>query len=126
MALVGIFALFAVVLSAIGTYGVIAYSVASRTHEIGIRIALGARPTGITGRVVRGGLRLATIGVAAGVVGALLLGQTLTSLLYGLPAADLGTYAAVCALFLVVAALASWLPARRAGRLDPMQALRAD
>ena len=126
MALVALFALVAVALAAIGTYGVIAYSVASRTHEIGIRIALGARPGAITARVVRGGLTLALIGVAAGVVGALVLGRTLTSLLYGLPTADPVTYAAVCVLFLAVAALASWLPARRAGRLDPMNALRAE
>jgi ABC-type antimicrobial peptide transport system permease subunit len=120
------FALVAVVLAAIGTYGVIAYSVASRTHEIGIRIALGARPGEITRRVVRSGLALAAIGVAAGVAGALAVGRLLTNLLYGLPASDPATYAAVCALFLLVAAAAAWLPARRAARLDPMKALRTE
>lgn len=124
-ALVGMFALIAVVLSAIGTYGVIAYTVAARTHEIGIRVALGARPGEITGQIVRGGLALALAGVAMGVAGALLIGRALTSLLFGLPPTDPIAYAAACGLFLAVALVASWLPARRAARLDPMRALRA-
>jgi predicted permease len=126
VALVAAFALVAVLLSAIGTYGVIAYTVASRTHEIGVRMALGAHPGVITRGVVRSGVRLALIGIAMGVLGGLLLGRTLASMLYGMPAGDPATYVAASAVFLVVAALASWLPARRASRVDPMRALRVE
>ncbi|MFQ5744726.1 MAG: FtsX-like permease family protein, partial [Acidobacteriota bacterium] len=126
MLLVVIFAAVAVVLAAVGTYGVIAYSIASRTQEIGIRMALGARPWGVTFSVVRHGMTLALIGLGLGFLGALGLSRVIASLLYGLPPDDPATFAAVGGIFMAVALLACYLPARRAARLDPMSALHTE
>jgi putative ABC transport system permease protein len=123
-ALFSIFAALAVALGAIGVYGVISYSVAQRTREIGIRIALGARRKEVLLLVVGQGAKLALLGVGAGLVGAALLTRLLGSLLYGVGAADPVTYAAVGILLMAVAVTASYLPARRAMRVDPMVALR--
>ena len=124
--LVAAFALVAVALAGVGVYGVIAYALASRTRELGVRVALGATP----GRLVRGvflqGMTLGAIGIAAGCAGALALGRLLTSLLYGLPPADPLTLGAPPALLALVAAAACWLPARRAARVDPVVALAAE
>jgi predicted permease len=122
--LFSIFALLAVALGAVGIYGVISYSVAQRTREIGIRMALGARRDEVLLLVVGQGAKLALLGVAAGLIGAVLLTRLMASLLYGVGAIDPATYAAVGLLLMVVALAASYVPARRAMRVDPMVALR--
>ena len=126
MLLLGIFAAVAVTLAAIGIYGVISHSVARRTHEIGLRMALGADGRDIVRTVIGGGLRLAAIGSAIGCIGALLSTKYLRTLLYGIDAIDPATFAAVAAALLLVAMVACWLPGRRASHVDPMVALRAD
>jgi putative ABC transport system permease protein len=123
-ALFGLFAAVGLTLAAIGIYGVIAYSVSNRTQEMAVRMALGARAEHIFRLVVGGGLRLALVGVALGLVGALLVTRLLGSLLYGISASDPLTFALVPLLLLLVALFASWLPARRALRIDPMLTIR--
>jgi predicted permease len=124
--LAGIFAGVALLLAGIGLYGVMAYTVAQRTREFGIRLALGA-PRGAVLRLVFGqGTRLAALGLALGLIVALLLGGYLSSLLFDVSARDPLTFVAIAALLAVVAALACWLPARRATKVDPMIALRAE
>jgi putative ABC transport system permease protein len=122
--LLGLFGGLALVLAAVGIYGVIAYSVAQRTHELGIRIALGAGHRELLGMVLGEGFRLALAGVAAGLVGAWALSRFLVSLLYGVKPYDPLTFAAVPLVLLAVALFACYIPARRATRVDPMQALR--
>jgi len=122
--LFGVFAGLALVLAMIGIYGVMAYSVGERTHEIGIRIALGAHRTNILQTILREGGSLALLGVGIGFVVALALSRTLSGLLFGVQANDPLTFAAVAAFLLSVALAACYLPARRATRVDPMVALR--
>jgi len=124
--LVGLFAFLALSLAAIGTYGVMSYSVGQRIHEFGVRMALGAKPSDVVGLVVRQGLRLALLGVALGIVSALALGRVLQSLLYGISAGDPLTFAAVSFIAIAMAWLACYLPARRATGVDPMIALRSE
>jgi putative ABC transport system permease protein len=126
MLLIAFFALIAVLLASVGVYGVIAYSVACRTREIGVRMALGATPRRLVATAINGGLRLVGIGIVAGVAGALAVGRALASLLYGLPANDARTLGSAVALFALVAVVACWLPARRASQVDPVVALRAE
>jgi putative ABC transport system permease protein len=116
----------ALLLGAIGIYGVISYMVSLRTREIGVRMALGAQRDQVRRMVVRQGLVLAVIGVGIGLVGALALARLISSLLYGIAPHDPLTLGAVTAGLLGVAAVASWLPAMRAARIDPIEALRAD
>jgi putative ABC transport system permease protein len=125
MLLVAWFATVAVLMAAVGVYGVIAYGVASRTREFGVRVALGATPAQLVRSVVGRGMSLAAIGIVAGSVGALAVGRLLTSLLYGLPARDPVTLVGAVAVLSLVAAIACWVPARRASRVDPAAALRA-
>jgi putative ABC transport system permease protein len=125
MLLVAWFAVVAVLMAAVGVYGVIAYGVASRTREFGVRVALGATPRQLVRSVVRRGMSLASIGIVAGCAGALVVGRLLTSLLYGLPARDPLTLVGAATVLALVAAVACWAPARRASRVDPAVALRA-
>jgi len=122
--LLGIFAGVALLLAAIGIYGVIAYAVIQRTHELGIRAALGASGLQLRGLVFRAGMKLALIGLALGLVGALALGQLLSSLLYGVGGRDPLTLAVVTVTLAAIAAAACFLPARRATKVNPIVALR--
>ena len=124
--LLSLFASLAVVLAVVGIYGVIAYTVQQRTREIGIRIALGASQERVVGMVVRRGLGLAVLGITLGTAGALGLTRVLQTLLFGVSARDPVTFVAVALLLGGVALVASWLPARRAARVDPLAAMRAD
>ena len=124
--LVGAFALSAVLLAAIGLYGLISYSVAQRTREIGIRVALGARPAQVMAPVIREGMTLASIGVALGLACALAATKLISSYLFGVGPTDPLTFTAVATTLLIVAFLASYIPSRRALRVDPLTALRAD
>jgi ABC-type antimicrobial peptide transport system, permease component len=126
LALLAIAAAMALVLSAVGTYGVIAYLVTQRRSEIGLRMALGARAWQVTRLVVGHSLRLALLGAAVGTAVALATTRLLTSLLYGVQPTDPATFIAAGAFLLVVAIAASMAPARRATRVDPVEALRGD
>jgi putative ABC transport system permease protein len=108
----------------VGVYGMISYSVSQRTHEIGIRMALGAQRRDVMLSVVGGEVRLALIGVALGLGASLLLSRLLSGLLYGVTASDPSTYLVLGAVALAVTVIAAYLPARRAAALDPMVALR--
>jgi predicted permease len=122
--LLGLFATTAILLAVIGLYGVLATIVGRRTREMGIRAALGARPTALFGLVVAEGLLLATLGLGLGLLGAVAAGRALSGFLFGVTPLDLPTYLAVSALVLGVALFASSIPARRVTRIDPTDALR--
>jgi putative ABC transport system permease protein len=122
--LFGLFAGLALLLAAVGLYGVVAYAAAQRTREFGIRMALGARPSDVLGLVLRQGARLAVAGVAIGIAAALGLARLLTGLLFGVSPADPATIATVSAIMLAVALAACWLPAHRATQIAPTEALR--
>ena len=122
--LIGIFAALALVLAAVGIYGVMSYSVNQRTNEMGIRVTLGAQPNDVFRIVVGEGLRLALIGVCVGLIGALAATRVLRTFLYGVSAIDPVTFAVTAALLTLVAVAACYFPARRATRVDPMVALR--
>jgi putative ABC transport system permease protein len=124
MVLLGFFAALALVLSGVGIYGVMAYSVSQRTHEIGIRMALGAQQSEILKRVIGQGLVPVLLGMGAGLAGAVGLSRFLSSLLFQVQPTDPVTFAVVPLGLFVVALLACFIPARRAAKVDPMVALR--
>jgi len=124
--MLGVFAAIAAALGAIGTYGVLAYAVGRRTNEIGVRMALGAQRGDVLRLVLGRGVVLTIAGIAIGLAGAAALNRTLTGMLFGLTPLDPPTYIAVAILFAAVAALASYVPARRATRIDPMAAIRCE
>jgi ABC-type antimicrobial peptide transport system permease subunit len=124
MQLLTAFAGLALFLSALGIYGVLAYDVSQRTREIGVRGAIGASRGRITGLILTQGLWKAGVGVVIGLIGSVLLSRYMTSLLFEVEPTDPGVYLMVAAVLVVVAALASYLPAWRAARISPLQALR--
>jgi putative ABC transport system permease protein len=126
MFLIGIFAVVALILAAVGIYGVIAYSVAQRTHEIGVRMALGAQPFDVVKLVIGQGMFQALMGVVIGLVGAFALTRVIASLLYGISPLDPATFTGLSILLMIVALMACYIPARRAARINPIIALREE
>jgi ABC-type antimicrobial peptide transport system permease subunit len=124
--MLGVFAAVAAFLAAIGVYGLLTYSVVQRTREIGVRMALGAERRQVVALVLRRGLALTALGIGGGVIGALAGARYLQSMLFGVEPRDPGTFAGVIVMFAAVAVIASYLPARRATKVDPMVALRID
>jgi putative ABC transport system permease protein len=124
MLLMGVFAAIALGLSALGIYSVMSYGVNQRQQELSVRMALGAQRGDLLWLVVRQGMLLTVVGAAAGAAGALALGRTLSSLLYGVSAGDLTAFAAAIVVSLVTAFFACWIPARRAAALNPLDGLR--
>ena len=124
--LLGSFSLASMLLAAVGIYGLLAYSVSQRTREIGVRVALGAEPGSITRMVVISGARMVVAGAAAGLAAALALSGLMKSLLFGIGPRDPLTFIATPAIFLAVALLAAYVPARRAAKVSPMEALRTE
>jgi ABC-type antimicrobial peptide transport system permease subunit len=122
--LLGSFAIVALLLSGVGIYGVISYLIGQRTHEIGVRMALGAQQSKVLFQVLREGLKLAITGAAIGLAAAFGLTRLMTSLLYGISPTDPLTFATVAVLLIVIALAACYIPARRAAAVDPMIALR--
>jgi putative ABC transport system permease protein len=124
--LFGIFAAIALLLAAIGIYGVMSFSVAQRAHEIAVRMALGSDRSRVLGLILREGVILACIGACLGLVGAYFVGRAMKSILFGVQAIDLGAFLAVAFVLLSAAVIASYIPARRAASIEPMNALRSE
>ena len=122
--LFGVFGIVGLVLASVGIYGVMSYGVIQRTREFGVRMALGARPTDVRAMVVRQGAMLTAIGTGVGLLGALALTRLMRTLLFAVTPTDPITYAGIACVLAAVALLASYLPARRATRVDPLIALR--
>jgi putative ABC transport system permease protein len=126
MRLFASFAAVALLLAAIGIYGLMAYAVSERTQEIGLRLALGAGKSGVTLLILGEASRLALVGLGIGLAGSMLVGRTMRTALYGVSSTDLSVLLGVALVLFVTALVASYLPARRAASIDPMQALRTD
>jgi putative ABC transport system permease protein len=126
LVLLGTFAAVALLLAAVGISGVISYAVSRRTQEIGVRMALGATRANVAGLIVGQGMRVVGVGIAAGLFGAFALTRLMTAMLYGVRVTDPLTYIGVAVLLVMVALVASYVPARRATRIDPLVAMRAD
>ncbi|MCZ6916606.1 MAG: FtsX-like permease family protein, partial [Gemmatimonadetes bacterium] len=124
--LLAIFGGVALALAAVGTYGVMSYTVAQRTHEMGIRMALGAKAGGVVKLVLIQGLTVAGLGLGFGMAGALVLTKLMSSILYGVSNTDVMTFVSVPVLLALVSVVACWIPARRATRVDPSEVLRAE
>ena len=126
MVLLSLFAALALTLAAVGIYGIVAYAVTERSHEIGLRVALGAQRRDVVAMVVRQGMTMALIGTAAGVTASLVMVRVMSGLLFGVSAADPVTFVAIPLLLVMVSLAACYIPARRATRVDPMIALRSE
>jgi putative ABC transport system permease protein len=126
LVLLATFAVIALVLASVGIYGVIGYAVSQRMHEIGVRMALGATPRNVVRLIIGQGMRVVAVGIVAGLAGALLVTRLMTNVVYGVRVTDPLTYGAVALLLTLVALLASYVPARRATRIDPLASMRAD
>jgi putative ABC transport system permease protein len=126
LVLIGVFAAIAAVLACIGLYGVLATAVRQRTAEIGVRVAFGATAGSIVRRFIADGMKLCGVGLVVGVLAALWLTRAMTTMLVGVRPTDPPTYLAITLLFVLIAAAACWIPARRAAALDPTEALRSD
>jgi putative ABC transport system permease protein len=125
-AMMGALALLALTLAAIGTYGVIAYSVTTRTREIGIRMALGAQPGAMLAMLLGSGLKLTAAGLVLGLLGAFAATRGMTSMLFGVTPHDTSTFVLIAVVITSVGTLATYLPARRATRIEPVRALREE
>ena len=123
---VTLFAVLAMILAAVGLYGVIAYSVTQRTRELGVRMTLGATTPQVVGLVLRQALRLSAAGIGLGLAGAVVLTRFLQPLLYQVSLTDRVTFVGVPLLLVLVTFVAAWAPARRAGRVDPVEAVKAE
>jgi putative ABC transport system permease protein len=126
MTLYAAFAAVALILAAVGIYGVMAFTVAQREHEIGLRMALGASRGNVISLVLKEALVLALVGLGIGLVGSYFVGREMQSMLYGVGSLDYGAIAVVSLVLLSASLIASWIPARRAAGVEPMKALRAD
>jgi ABC-type antimicrobial peptide transport system permease subunit len=124
--LLGVFAVISLIMASMGLYGVLAYLVVLRTHEVGIRIALGASGAGVLRMIIRKGMLLAALGTAIGIAGSLALGRIVRNILFQISPGDAATYVAVTAALLLVALAACIVPALRATRVDPLVALRSE
>ena len=124
--LLAIFGGVALALAAVGTYGVMSYTVAERTHEMGIRMALGAKAGSVVKLVLVQGLKVSALGLGLGMAGALVLTKLMSSILYGVSNTDVMTFVSVPVLLALVSVVACWIPARRATRVDPIEVLRAE
>ena len=124
--LFGRFAVIALLLAAFGIYGVMSFAVAQRTHEIGLRMALGAGSSQVLGMILKEGMTLGAIGLVIGLAGAYGVGKLMRNLLFGIGTIDYGAFSAVAAILMLSAFLACYVPARRATQVDPMAALRQD
>ena len=124
--LLAIFGGVALALAAVGTYGVMSYTVAERTHEMGIRMALGAKAGSVVQLVLVQGLKVSALGLGLGLAGALALTKLMSSILYGVSNTDVMTFVSVPVLLALVSVTACWIPARRATRVDPIEVLRAE
>jgi len=122
--LMGVFAALALALATVGLYGVLSFSVSQRTHEIGVRMALGAQQSTVVRMVVNQGMRIALMGGVLGLVGAIILTRFISKMLFGVSALDPITYIGITLVLAAVTFLASYIPARRAARVDPMVVLR--
>jgi putative ABC transport system permease protein len=126
MLLILLFGVVALFLSAVGLYGVVAYTVSLRTREIGLRMAIGALPADVMKMILGGGLKLAAVGVVIGIAASLALSQFVETMLFNVEPSDPTSYALTSVLLLIVAALACYIPARRAMRVDPMVTLQQE
>lgn len=124
--LIGILAAVALILAIVGLYGVLSYSVTQRTREMGIRLTLGAQRNDVVKLIVKQGMSLALIGIGIGLAAALMLTRIMTRVLFGISSTDLTTFAAITLILAAVAFLASYLPARRATKVDPMVSMRSE